>query len=203
MEHLIDLLQERGYQHVNVGCGADSSELWLENRDPVIVAELMGYHFQTRQGRYYDVLDLSSDIVPMPFPDMSVLCGTGLSRAWVDAQYRISFAKNKTDDRYGYALGAQNLLGVLPLRDKDYHYHHRLQPGDVCSDLLRIAPPQFSVMDAFISNHGTAGWRLPRPLETRTIIAGQDLLLTDWAAALKMGSDPYVSPVNAKALREI
>ena len=202
VEHAIELLHERGYQQVNVGCGTDSSELWLENRDPVIKAELAGYHFQTRQGRYYDVLDLSSDIVPMPFPDTSVLCGAGLPRAWVDAQYRIVFAKNKTDERYGYALGAQSLLGVLPLRDKEYHYHHRFQPGDVFVDLFRMAPPQFSVIDAFISNHGTAGSRLSKPIETRTIIAGQDLLLTDWAAAVKMGSDPYVSPINAKALRE-
>jgi len=31
--------------------------------------------------------------------------------------------------------------GVLPLRDKDYHYRYRLETGDVLIELLRQGPP--------------------------------------------------------------
>ena len=54
----------------------------------------------------------------------------------------------------------------------------------------------FCMIDAFISNHGSAGSRVARPIETRTIIAGRDLLLTDHVAALKMGAASEVSLVH-------
>ncbi|HEX9371559.1 MAG TPA: DUF362 domain-containing protein, partial [Roseiflexaceae bacterium] len=203
VEHLIDLLHERGYSQVSVGASRDSFDLWLENRDVVILADLVGYRFITEQGHAYDVLDLGEDLVDAPFPAGGVLHGSGLARAWLEAHYRISFAKNKTDEEYFYALGLQNLLGVLPLRDKDYHYRHRLKPWDAGVELLRAAPPHFSIVDAFVSNHGSAGSREARPIATRTLIASQDLLLADWAAASKIGVDPAASPINAAALRAI
>src|SRR5262249_34973793 len=70
-------------------------------------------------------------------------------------------------------------------------------------DLLRAASPHFSLIDAFTSNHGSAGSRETHPITTHTLIASQNLLLSDWAAALKMGLDPYASAINAKALRVI
>jgi uncharacterized protein (DUF362 family) len=203
VEHLIDLLRARGYGEVAVGEGRNSFDLWLENRDVLVLAEMVGYKFITRQGHNYDVVDLSEGLIDVSYPKGSALAGTGLARPWVEAHYRISFAKNKTDEEQFYALGLNNLLGVLPLRDKDYHYQHRLKPWDVCVDLLRRTPVHFSIIDAVVSNHGSAGSRVPRPLETDTVIACADLLLADWAAAIKMGLDPHASLLNSKALHEI
>jgi uncharacterized protein (DUF362 family) len=203
VEHLIDLLHERGYSEVTVGEGQNSFDLWLENRDVLVLADMVGYKFVTERGHSYDIVDLGNDIIEVPYPKGSTLYGTGLARPWVEAHYRISFAKNKTDEENFYALGLQNMMGVLPLRDKDYHYHHRLRPWDVCLDLLRQTPVHFGIIDAIVSNHGSAGSRVPRPLVTETIIASRDLLLADWAAATKMGLDPHASQLNARAFREI
>lgn len=203
VEHLIDLLHGRGFKCVAV-CGAkDSSDLWLANRDVMALAELVGYRYTTRGGHDYEVLDLGEELMESAFPQESVLRGESISRPWVKADFRISFAKNKTDDEYGFALGLQNLLGVLPRCDKSLHYHRRLKAPDVCLALLRRVPANFSIIDAFVSNHGSAGAGAPRPLETRAIIASADMLLADWTASLKMRLDPFVSPINAKALREI
>ncbi len=203
VEHLIDLLHDRGYVQVGVGDGRSVWELWLENCDVAVRAELVGYHYVTRKGRAYDVADLSEEVAPFPFPPASALRGTGLGRAWTEAHYRINFAKNKTHEEFGFALCLQNLLGVLPLRDKDYHYRNRLKPWDVCAEILLHAPAQFSLLDAFVSNHGSEGDRASHPIETRALIAGADALLVDWTASLKMGLDPYSSAVSAKALRTV
>lgn len=201
VELLIDLLGERGYTNVAVVAGSTTYALWLENRDVIVLADLVGYGFRTPGGREYDVLDLGEDTVEVPFPVGGVLHGTRLGRPWADADYRISFGKNKTDEAYGYALCLHDLLNVLPLRDKDYHYFHRLRPWDVCLELLRQTPVHFALIDALVSNHGGAGTRVQRPIVTETLIAGDSLLLADYAAALKMGLDPFVSPINAHALR--
>lgn len=203
VEHLIDLLHDQGYTQVAVGDALSVWDLWMENRDVCVLAELVGYHYVTPKGRSYDVLGLSDDVVSVGFPAESVLHGTRLGRAWVQAGYRISFAKNKTHEEFGFALCLQNLLGVLPLRDKEYHYRHRLKPWDVCLEVHRETPAHFNLIDAFVSNHGSEGPRAHHPLETRTLIASPNALLADWAASLKMNLDPFASSINAKALREI
>ena len=164
---------------------------------------MIGYRFVTERGRSYEIVDLGANIIEVPFACGRVPSTTCLARPGVEAHFRISFAKNKTDGEFYFALGAQNLLGVLPLRDKTYHYRHRFQPGDIGVVLLRQTPVHFSLIDAFVSNHGPAGSWVPRPLETRTLIASDDLLLADWSAARRLGLDPYASQINAALLREI
>jgi uncharacterized protein (DUF362 family) len=196
VEHLIDLLQARGYHQVSVGDGRNSFDLWLENRDVLVLADMLGYRFVTRGGHPYEILDLGEDLADGGFPEGAVLYGSSLPRAWLAAGFRISFAKNKTDDANGFALGLQNVLNVLPLRDKDYHYRDRLKSWHVAQELLQRTPVDFSLIDAFVSNHGNAGSRQARPLETRCCIAGHHLLLTDLAAIRKMGADPDLSPLH-------
>lgn len=203
VEHLIALLHRRGYEQVMVADGLGSADLWLENRDVVVLADLVGYQYVTEDGRPYEIVNLSEDVIEAGFPDDDVLGGISLGRPWVEAHFRISIAKNKTHEEYFFALGLHNLLGVLPLRDKEYHYYHRLDPGDVGIALLRHTPVHFSLIDALVSNHGSDGTRSVNPLLTRTLIASENLLLADWVAALKMGLDPYASPLNAKVLRII
>lgn len=203
IESLIDQLHERGYTQVVVAESRNSFDLWLENRDVQILADLLGYQYVTPAGRPYDLIDLAEDLVPGPFAEGSLLQGTQLSRRWLEADFRIIFAKNKTDDENAYYLCLDNLLSVLPLRDKDYHYRHRLKREDVLLALLKNIPVDFCLIDGYISNHGNAGTRAARPIETHTCIAGEHLLLTDHAAALKMGVDPNASRIHAKAVGEI
>lgn len=202
VEHLIDWLQDAGYANVAMGTSRDGSEFWLENRDPLILADLAGYRYETPKGRGYEVVNLSDDLAAADFPPGSALKGTELSRAWMDAHFRITFGKCKTDEEFTYSGAIQNLLGVLPMRDKDLYYNHRVRAEDACSDLLHLTPVHFAVVDAYVANGGNAGARYGSPVFCSTIIASSNGALTDWTMAIKMGLDPYRSPVVARILRD-
>lgn len=203
VEHLVDLLADRGYVNVVIADGLGSADLWLENRDVIILADLAGYQFVTENGNDYDILNLSEEVIEGNFPAGSPLEGSGLSQHWQDAHFRINFCKNKSDEENGFALGLHNLVNILPLRDKRYHYQNRLRYEEVGAALLTATEVHFTIIDAFISNHGSQGTRYSNPLETRTFIGGNDVLLTDYVGAMKMGQDPYVSRLNAHALRTL
>jgi uncharacterized protein (DUF362 family) len=201
VEHLIDRLHEHRYTRVALGESRNSFDRWLENRDVQILADLLGYRFVTIKGNAYEITDFAEDLVPGPFEPGCILRGSHLPRIWKEANFRIIFAKNKTDDENAYHLCLDNLISVLPLRDKDYHYKHRLNRSDVLIELLKHTTADFCIIDAYTSNHGNAGSRVARPLETRTLIAGHHLLLTDHVAAGKMGISPDASELHAKAVR--
>lgn len=199
VEHLIDLLHARGYSRIAVGESRDSLDNWLENRDVQILADILGYRYITPDGNDYDVIDLAEDTLPGPFAASSLLAHSELARAWCEAGFRILFSKNKTDDENAVRLCLDNLLSLLPLKDKDYHYKHRLDRAGVLLELQNHAEADFCLIDAWISNHGSAGSRVARPLETRTLIAGANLLLVDFAATSKMGLDFDASPPHRRA----
>jgi uncharacterized protein (DUF362 family) len=201
VEALIDLLHDRGYPQVSVVASTDTSSLWAENRDVLAVADLLGYRFATPRGRSYDVLDLGEDAIPAGFPEGALLHDSSISRFWMDAHVRIVFAKNKTDEAEGYALCVDSLIGILPLADKDYFYRHRCNPGIIALEILRTAPPQFALIDAIVSSHRSGGLRAPSAIATGTLIASASPILADFAGALKMGVDPYISRINATVMK--
>lgn len=201
VEHLADMLFDLGASRVDIGSTRDSSALWLENRDPFMVAELLGYRYVTPKGRPYDVLDLADDADDGGFAQSGPLAGSGLSSAWRDADLRIIFAANRTDEDDGYALCLSTLIGVLPLTDKDYHYRLRRDPGAVAEALLDRAPVDLALIDATVSAHGDGGGRAPQSIVTDTIIAATDPTLADRYGALMMGLDPFISRTAAPSLR--
>ncbi len=202
VEALIDLLHDRGFANVAVVGTEDSSAFWAQNRDLYALSDLLGYRFVTPKGRAYDVVDLADAPDEAVFTVGSALHGTGISRAWVDADFRIVFAKNRTDEEAGYALALDTLIGVLPLPDKTLHYRRRRHPGDVVTALLAAAPVHFVLIDAITSAHGAGGRRSADPIDTDTLIAASDIVLADYIGALRMGLDPAVSPILARVLRD-
>lgn len=201
VEHLIDTLFDLGAGRVDIGSTRDDSALWLDNRDPFMLAELLGYRYATPKGRAYDVIDLSEDAVDGDFPATSALSGSALSAAWCDADLRIIFAANRTDEDDGYALCLRTLLAVLPLTDKNYHYRLRRDPGAVAAALLDRAPVDLALIDAIVSAHGDGAGRAPQPIATDTIIAATDPALADHFGAILMGVDPFLSRTAAPVLR--
>jgi uncharacterized protein (DUF362 family) len=201
VEFLIDHLHDRGFTNVAVVGATDSSALWAENRDLYALSDLLGYRFTTPQERAYDIVDLTGDRLEYVFPVGSALHGCAISRDWIDADVRIVFSKNRTDERAGYALCLDTLIGVLPLIDKDLHYRRRRHPGDVVAALLDAAPIGLCLIDAVVSAHGPCGRRAPVATDTGTIVAATDIVLADHAGALKMGLDPLVSPTFERVLR--
>ncbi len=135
VEYMIDLLHDRGFTDVSIVGTTDSSALWAENRDLIALSDLLGYRFVTPKGRSYNIVDLAEDIDSAIFPVDTALHGCGLSRSWYEAEVRIVFTKNRTDEAAGYALCLDTLISVLPLADKDLHYRRRRHPGDVVTAL--------------------------------------------------------------------
>jgi|SRR6187402_564835 len=203
VERLVDWLHDAGYTNVTIGTARDSSGFWLENRDPLILADLAGYRFETARQNAYNFADLSEDLCDGEFPSFSILRGSSLNAAWKSADFRISFAKGKTDEEFVYAGTAQNLLGVLPLEDTELEYYHRLRPEDLCSELLQHTPVHFAIVDSFVTNHGSAGSRYALPLALSTIISSTSVTLADWSLANTFSVDPYRSPIVGKLLREL
>ncbi len=203
VEALIDLLAEQGYARFLVGEALQVADMWLENRDVMILADLVGYQFVTNNGNDYEIVNLSEDLTEVKVSKATTFSQLQLSEHWANAHFRINFAKNKTDEEHGFALALHNLIGILLLRAKDYHYFHRWSAPEVLTDLLRNTSIEFTLVDAWVSNHGSQGVRHSNPLKTHTFIASDSLLLADWMAAMKMGVDPYTSALNAHALRNI
>ncbi len=201
VEDLVDLLHDRDFTNVAIVGTTDGSALWAENRDLYALSDLLGYRYTTPKGRAYDIVDLAAAQDHGAFPIESVLHGCGISREWVDADVRIVFSKNRTDEIMGFALCLDTLIGVLPLIDKNLHYRTRRHPGDVVTTLLDVAPVQFCLVDGIIGAHGAGGQRAPTAIDTHTIIAASDIVLADYVGALKMGLDPEVSPIFARVHR--
>lgn len=200
VEHLIDLLHDRGFRMVAVGDGRNDPDAWLHNRDSLVVPELVGYRFATGMGRTYDIVDLQSE--PPEAAGSTSRTSTPISKHWLEANYRINFAKNKTHEECTFALCAHNLAGLTTAEHANGR-PGRWSPLEVCLEVLRKAPPSFNIIDGYTSCHGGAGQRAPRPMETHVFIASTDALLADWAGAAKMSMDPHASPVNAKLLHHI
>ena len=203
VELFIEALYERGYNNVAVADGPNVADPWLENRDVLALADLVGYRFETPTGHPYDVIDLSEDLTAADFPDDTVLCRTHLSTRWLNANFRINIPKFKTDEDERFSLALNNLLGVLPPQNRVELDCSQLDPGDVATALLEKTPVHFTLIEAFRGNHGSQGTRASNPFESRTMIASSNLLLADWVGALKMGLDPYASSINARALHEL
>ncbi|MGW7585154.1 DUF362 domain-containing protein [Kitasatospora sp. NPDC054768] len=202
VEHLIDLLHDRGYREVTVGAARCGPDTWLAGPGLLQACRRLGYGGRTPQGNAYRVVDLSEEVGPAEFPDFAVLHGSGMARSWLDAGFRINIAKNSTHPEFGYALCLANLFGVLPQDDKHHHYRARRDGAEVILDLLRSYPPDFHLIDAVVSSHGCAGSQVGRPLRTDTVIAAPDGVLADLVGALLMGVDPVSSPLNARVLSD-
>jgi uncharacterized protein (DUF362 family) len=192
VEELIDLLNDQGFTSVAVGSSADRAATWAANREVFALSDLLGYRFVTPKGRSYEIVDLAEGLVDDVFPVESTLRETRIAAAWLNADFRIVFAKCKTDEADGYSLCLDSIVGILPEPDKDLHYRRARSPGEVVSDVLALRPVDFALIDAIVSSHG-GGQRSPEAITTGTIIASSSIILADYVCALKMGVDPFVS----------
>jgi methylmalonyl-CoA mutase cobalamin-binding subunit len=199
VEALVARIRRAGYQNVTLCDGRNKPDRWLHNRDGLCVPDLIGYHFEAPPGEPYNFAWVDDDPRGVPLDAFDTGETLFVNGAWAQADVRISFAKAKTDDAWGYALTAANLLGLVSTRGDAAHW----SPEDTALQLLRVCPPHFALIDAVTGSHGRAGSRVSRPIETGTVIASPSALLADWHGALKMGADPYVSPLNARALERL
>jgi len=193
VEYLIDRIVEGGFTNVVVVESHNVYSNWFRNRDVVTVATFFGY-----SGKNYRLVDLTKEMVPYDY-------GERLGRRWVgptwrDADFRISFAKNKTHWSCYFTLTVKNLYGCLPLQNKFKEYHKLLEFDWPTIEMLKHFPCHFGFIDAIWSADGLMGMKSDySPHHTRTIIGGENIIAVAWVGAKKMGLDPFESRIFALA----
>lgn len=200
VETLIDLFHARQYTNVRIVASASSSSLWAENRDVYALCDLAGYRYKTPSNEDYSIVDLSDDVLPGLFPLTSSLRASDLGEAWYNADVRVVCARGKIDARQGYSLCLESLIEVLPLADKDLHYHRRRDAGEVALSLLDVAPVDLALIEA-LGPDDVEGVEGQSSGNSATLIASPHIGIADYVAALKMALDPFVSPTFASYAR--
>ncbi|MCP5105034.1 MAG: DUF362 domain-containing protein [bacterium] len=190
VEYLIDRLREKGYANIAVVEARNVYDYSYQDRTVQAVADMCGYTVKN-----YRIEDLSEQ--KEPFDYGGVLGPHTVGRTWRDADYRISFAKNKTHWQSYYTGCLKNVYGCLPAWDKMKDYHGKGREFYQCTILsAHHFPVHFGFLDAWVSGDGFSGYiRDADPNHTKTIFAGENILCLDWVMGEKMGLDPAKNPV--------
>lgn len=194
--HLLKKFHDLGYRELYVVESENVLSQWYGNRSVEAVAEAAGY-----KEEFYKVVNLTRNAVPYRFK--GELKDHFVGTVWKDADFRISFAKNKTHPAGTYTLAMKNLFGCMVCQNKYLDYHKHLE-WDLCVvDIMDEFPLDFGIIDAYISADGPFGFRgNKRPKITRTVLAGKDLIALDWVGALKMGINPMRSRLMRKVVKK-
>jgi len=199
VRHLIDEIYQRGFRKITVVEARSTYADFFDNRDVKILARYLGY-----LGENYEIVDMSDGYVQYDSPAAEAAGDKTVKRdvhpVWRDADFRISFAKNKTHAYAYYTLTIKNIYGALPRADKFKEYHcNRNEFGDEpiytpAIELIQDFPVHFGFIDAYFSSDGIFGvFADKEPKCTQTVIGGEDLVAVDWIGASKMRLDPRLS----------
>ncbi|MGB9698095.1 MAG: DUF362 domain-containing protein [Thermodesulfobacteriota bacterium] len=195
IEYLIDRIYEKGYRNIACAEARSTYGIFFTNREVKTVAQYIGL-----KAKNYRIIDLSEDLVEFSFSGK--LGQHYVNRAWQQADFRISFAKNKTHSYAFYTLAIKNIYGALPLENKFFEYHHQRDIFETTIAFIQAFPVHFALIDAHLSADGPFGiFADKNPNPTQTIIGSEDLVATDWIGAAKMGLDPLVSDYMRRAVK--
>jgi uncharacterized protein (DUF362 family) len=191
VKHLIDRIHGEGYKNICVVEAQSTYGSYFKNREVNKVAHYIGLEDCNK----YTVVDLSEGDLEEPDPPFEGrLKGHRIHRRWIDADFRISFAKNKTHSYSYYTLTLKNIYGALPHQNKFKEYHCTLGIYSPTIEFIERFPIHFGFIDAYISADGPFGiFSDKKPNLTQTIIGGENSVAVDWIGASKMGLDPKIS----------
>ena len=189
--HLVKRLRAEGFDNISVVEAQSTYGEFFSNRKVREVAEYVGYVIDGSAG--YTLLDLTED----EYEKKTLGPHLGYHRVpltWKKADFRISFAKNKTHAYSYYTLTLKNIYGALPLADKFSEYHTGRDIYHTTIEYLSAFPVDYGLIDAYASADGPFGiFADSEPNYTYTIIGGNDLIAVDWVGASKMGIEPKIS----------
>jgi uncharacterized protein (DUF362 family) len=195
VEALIRTIRDHGFRNIAVVEARNVYDYSYQGRTVHAVASMVGYD---EEG--YCIHDLSAEKVTFDYGGALGVHTAG--RTWRDADYRISFAKNKTHWQCFYTACIKNVYGCLPEWDKMFYYHGsgiEFYEAAVCiADRL---PVHFGLLDAWFSADGLTGHvRDLEPNQTKAILASDNVFALDWVAGEKMGLDPTKNFVMQESL---
>lgn len=196
VEHLLNELHKKGYTKLALVESRNTYGLYFQKRKVKEVAKYVGY-----QGKNYGIHDLTDESEKFYYG--GPLGCHFVGKTWHDADFRISFAKNKTHSFCYYTLTLKNIYGTLPLENKLLEYHKKKEFDWPTIETLKHFPVHYGIIDAFISADGPMGVISDvKPNETKTLIGGEKIVAVDWVGAEKMGLNPLKSRFMKIAVRE-
>lgn len=185
VEALVDRIVEHGFTNVVLVEAQSTLGNYYKNRAVLKVARYIGYSTD----KNYRIVDLTEEMVPYDYGGR--LGQHFVGPTWRDADFRISFAKNKTHVFANYTLTLKNIYGTLPMQNKLKEYHTKREYDWPTIETMRHFPVHFGLIDAIYSADGQFGVIVdPKPNHTKTLIGGENLVAVDWVGAKKMGLDP-------------
>jgi uncharacterized protein (DUF362 family) len=194
VEYLIDRMHAAGYGNVAVGEARSTYGTFFTNREVKTVAEYIGL-----KGKDYRIIDLSEDLEEFQYSGK--LASHFVNREWKNADFRISFAKNKTHVYAYYTLTIKNIYGALPMENKFLEYHHERDIFSTTIEFIKHFPIHFAFIDAHVSADGPFGIFADKaPNQTETVIGSEDIIAADWVGAEKMGLNPMISDYMKQAI---
>ncbi len=114
-----------------------------------------------------------------------------VGKAWMDGDFRISFAKLKSHFYSRYTATIKNIYGCLPEQDKVRAYHCKRRVGAWTALLIHLFPVHFSVVDAYTTADGWLGVKIKAiARKTHTIFAGTDIMCVDHFAGTLLRVNP-------------
>ena len=188
---LVDLLYNEGYKDINIVEAQSTYGNYFTNREVTEVARYIGYEESDK----YKVIDLSDKSIWVkperpftgPLKPRADIGETPVPNVWQDADFRISFAKNKTHNYCFYTLTIKCVYGALPIQNKYHEYHCNRGIYGSTIEYIEHYPIHFGFIDAYISADGPMGiYANKDPNYTRIIIGGENIIGVDWIGASKM-----------------
>lgn len=184
VEHLINKIVERGYTNIALVESQNVYGNWFKKRDVANVASVAGYDPVN-----YRIVDLTLDAVSHTY--QGSLGTYFVGKTWRDADFRISFAKNKTHFSCYFTLTIKNIYGTTPEQNKFLEYHKDREVDRVTVETIKEFPVHFGIIDGICSADGALGIKADfTPKHTKTIIAGANLVAVDIVGGEKMSIDP-------------
>jgi uncharacterized protein (DUF362 family) len=197
VEFLIDEIYEKGFTNIAVVESQNVFGNWFKNRDVLTVAKAAGYH----DNRNYRIVDITKEKIPHNYPGK--LGNHWVGPTWRDADFRISFAKNKTHFSCYYTLTIKNIYGTTPLQNKFLEYHKKREITWATIEMIKEFPIHFGIIDAIWGSDGVLGIKADwTPKNTKRIIAGENFIAVAWVGAELMGLDPTRSVFMQEAVNE-
>jgi uncharacterized protein (DUF362 family) len=194
VEFLVDRIHERGYRNLAVGEARSTYGTFFTHREVKTVAAHIGL-----TGKNYHIVDLSEDLEEFQYSGK--LGSHSVNKEWRNADFRISFAKNKTHVYAYYTLTIKNIYGALPMENKFLEYHHKRDIFSTTIEFIRHFPIHFGLIDAYVSADGPFGiFADKNPNKTEILIGSEDIIAADWVGAEKMGLDPMISDYMKQAV---
>lgn len=198
VEYLVDKIRNAGFTNIYL---VESQNLYgniYENRTVKNVARFVGYKPKEHG---YKISDLTEERDSKNHNYGGILGNHPVGKVWKDADYRVSFAKNKTHMSESFTLCLKNIYGCTPMQNKALEYHGLREMDESTVDMLRNFPVDFGFVDGMWSCDGFPGQMgTPVPKETKIIYGGNNLVAIDMIGAKMMGIAPKDSAIMRGSL---